>query len=200
MNKEKNRSSFGQRFLDVNWLDAAGFKELVFLPAMLHTATDKWWGDMGHRPTPHEGIDLVAWRTSEGNIRFFNGAIRVPVMYDGRIKAIIPDFLGQSVFISHPQFRQSEHTLFTIFGHLAPDIIYEPETLVREGDIIGTIAVPAGKPGAVRPHLHISAAWISDTMIPEALDWTVMGASDSVQLIDPLPLTGLPFSILESVG
>jgi len=59
---------FHERLIRLNNLDSLGFKEWIFLPAMLFGSSHKWWGDLGQRQRPHEGLDFRFYRAKGGSI------------------------------------------------------------------------------------------------------------------------------------
>lgn len=183
---------YHEHLISINHLIKACFKEWVFLPAMLFGSSEKWWGTPGKRDRPHEGLDLCVFRDSEGNLRYFDESKNVPVIFEGRIEKLVDDFLGKSVFVSHEKYRRNDNRLYTIYGHISPADNIQNGELLKEGEIIGTIA---GAGENIHPHLHISAAWISDTVIPDDLDWEVINNTSEITLLDPLSIIELPYSI-----
>jgi hypothetical protein len=67
--------SFQQQLISFNHLD---LKEWLFHPAMLFGSQNKWWGDLGKRDGPHEGLDLCLYSTGKGNISRLDEKTRVP--------------------------------------------------------------------------------------------------------------------------
>jgi murein DD-endopeptidase MepM/ murein hydrolase activator NlpD len=168
----------------------------VFDAGMLFGAENRWWGDRGGRDGPHEGIDLSSYRTKEGEIRHLDENSRVPVIFSGRVMSVIDDFLGRSVFVKHAAGRSGRH-LYTIYGHLKPSPGTQTGMDLSEGDIIGTIADAREKRATIRSHLHISVAWVPDSLQPEELDWRVIADPDRVELIDPLRVIDCPHTTLQ---
>jgi hypothetical protein len=80
---------FCENLMQHNNLSAQGFAQWAFYPGMLFNAQDKWWGDGGHRASPHEGIDICLYRDSSGAIQFIPKAARIPVIYAGQVKRIL---------------------------------------------------------------------------------------------------------------
>jgi hypothetical protein len=186
-------SSFHQRLISFSNLSDLGFKEWVFNPDMLFGSGHKWWGDKGKREKPHEGLDLCAYKTKEGNIVYLDENIKIPAILGGSIVNVIKDFLGESAFVRHDTLKEGKR-LFTTYGHIKPIPSINRGKLLEEGEIIGNIS--ALKNGtAARPHLHISLAWIDENVQPEKLDWQVMADPSKVILIDPLKVINIPFSI-----
>ncbi|MFC1901050.1 hypothetical protein ACFLYN_05605 [Chloroflexota bacterium] len=188
---------FQERLIAYNGLDEKGFKEWVFSPAMLFSSHSKWWGDSGKRDKPHEGLDLCFYRNNEGDILYLDETTKVPVIFKGRIEKIVNDFLGISAFVSHNDFMSDGNRLYTIYGHINPvDQVRQGKTL-NEGDIIGTIADAWEKGGSIHSHLHISAAWIPDTIHTHELGWQIIGDTTGIVLLNPLSIIECPYSITD---
>jgi hypothetical protein len=189
-------TSFHRRLITVNALDEVGLGEWLFHPGMLFGSTVRWWGDMARRDTPHEGLDLQAYRTVRAAIRNLNEVTAVPVIFGGKVVRIIDDFLGRSVFVRHARDTDGSH-LYTAYGHVRPFSGTQPGEDMEEGGIIGTIADAREKNAAIPSHLHVSVAWVKDTVPPEVLDWKTMADSDMVVLIDPLSVIECPYTVLQ---
>ena len=179
-----------------NRLGERGFEEWLFHPAMLFGAYRKWWGDPGKRDKPHEGLDLCLYRTKEGGTRYLDEKTKVPVIFKGQIVKIIDDFLGASMFVRHSDYESDGSQLFTIYGHVRPLDRMSLGERMNEGDVIGTIADAKQRSRAIPSHLHISVAWISNTMHSQDLSWQVVSDSGKVVLLDPLSVIAFPYSIV----
>lgn len=90
---------FSEHLVTCNSLRQAGLEQWAFYPGMLFGATEKWWGDRGRRPRPHEGIDLCLYTDKAGRAFRLHESSRIPVMLDGEIVKIEEDFLGKSVYL-----------------------------------------------------------------------------------------------------
>jgi murein DD-endopeptidase MepM/ murein hydrolase activator NlpD len=187
-------TSFHQRLISVNGLDMVGFGQWLFHPGMLFGSHTKWWGDMGRRNRPHEGLDFHAYRTATGEVRHLDATTRVPAMFEGEIAHVIGDFLGQSLFLRHDAQNDGSR-LYSVYGHVTPLRGVRAGKKVAEGEIVGTIAGAGGKGRATPSHFHFSVAWVPDTMPPDTLDWQVMIDPDGVVLIDPLSVIECPYTI-----
>ncbi len=190
---------FQERLRACNSLDEMGFREWVFHPAMLFGSYYKWWGDLGKRDGAHEGLDLCLYRTKEGDIRYLDGKTKVPVIFKGRIVKLGDDFLGESVFVSHGAYDSDGSRLHTIYGHIKPRDRMRLGERLSEGDIIGTIADARKSGGAIPPHLHVSVAWIPDTVHSQELGWQIVSDPAKVVLLDPLCVIECPYSIVAGV-
>ena len=190
---------FQKRLSFYNSLDELGFKEWLFHPAMLFGSCGKWWGDLSKRNRPHEGLDLCVYRTEKGDTRYLEANTKVPVIFEGQVVRIGDDFLGQSVFVSHGAHGNDGSRLHTIYAHIKPDGRIHRGERLSEGDIIGTIADARRSGGVVPPHLHVSVAWISNTVCSQELDWQIVADLGGVVLLDPLRVIDCPYSIVARI-
>ncbi len=179
------RPTFNTFFEQHNAFQACGFSEWVFYSGMLFQDRNTWWESVHERPVPHEGIDLTLFRDNNGLIHHINENTKVPVMYDGLVVHVHDDFLGKSLYVKHCSIDTKGHTLHTIYGHVAPINFCELGDTVREGDIIATVAPPSKK-SKIPPHIHLTMAWLPDTLSCKRLTWESIGNHDSVILCNPL--------------
>lgn len=180
-------SAFGERLIRWNGLGAAGFAAWDFLPGMRFGDREAWWRDGAPRDAPHEGLDLGAFRTGDGRRVPLGPGVRVPALWAGAIVAVVPDFLGRSVFVAHDRRDGEGRRLHSVYGHLVPRPGTAPGAALREGEEVGAIADPAARSSTVPAHLHLTVAWIADGT-PGMLDWSVLRDRARALLVDPLPL------------
>lgn len=177
---------FLNRIADLNRFKKNGFERWIFVPGMGFGDCEKWWGDFGLRPAPHEGIDVCLYRTSRGELcRIAPGAL-VPAMADGQIMACSPDFLGVSVFLRHDPCGP-DSCVFSIYGHSVPLPGIAPGRRVHAGEAISTVAPVDPEKKALLPHLHLSIARIPTDIPTRDLSWKVCHGSERVEFLDPLP-------------
>lgn len=162
-----------------------GFKEWIFYPGMLFQDMEAWWTDSGLRSAPHEGIDLCFYRDNKGQVRRIGERAKIPVMYAGDIVHIHDDFLGKSIYVKHSIYNKSGNVLHTIYGHTIPLNHYDTKEKVREGDIIAEIAA-LSENSKILPHIHITMAWISETLSCKKFNWETIGNPRLVTLCNPL--------------
>jgi murein DD-endopeptidase MepM/ murein hydrolase activator NlpD len=192
--------SFHGRLISCNGLDKKGFQEWIFHPGMLLGVHSKWWGKPEKRDRLHEGLDLCAYRTEQGAIHYLNEQTKIPVMFKGRVVNVCDDFLGESMFVRHDACNSNGRRLYTIYGHIKPHHSIQPGNSLDEGDIIGTLTRTGAVDRAIPYHLHISVAWILETLHSENLDWQIMGDPAAVVLLDPLRSIECPYSIESDVS
>ena len=161
---------------------------------MLFHDTEAWWTDNGARPTPHEGIDLCFYRDSTERVLRINSGTKIPVMYAGNIVHIHDDFLGKSIYVKHRMNNKSGDTLHTIYGHTIPQNHCVTGKRVHEGDIIAEVAaIPENS--KVLPHIHITTAWIHESLPCKRLNWDTIWTSKSVTLCNPLEYIDIKYTL-----
>lgn len=188
MKPEENtipESTFKSFFIKHNNFHTHGFKEWIFYPGMLFQETEAWWTDNSSRPTPHEGIDLCFYRDNTGQVRRINNGTKIPVMYTGDIVHIHDDFLGKSIYVKHSINDKSRNALHTIYGHTTPWNLHDTGMRIREGDIIAEVAA-ISESSKVLPHIHITMAWIPESLPCKKLNWETIWTSQLINLCNPL--------------
>jgi murein DD-endopeptidase MepM/ murein hydrolase activator NlpD len=179
---------FTEFLIQENALGEGGFKGWVFCPGMLFNSTDKWWGDLGKRDKPHEGLDLCLYKDRKDTILRLGEKAKVPAIYDGTVVGIVDDFLGKSVIIEHLFLNCDNNRLCSIYGHTIPEDHLHAGNIVKQGDVIATLADPTRSKTNIFPHLHISLGWASKETSYDRLDWKNIGAPNTLTLLDPLQL------------
>ncbi len=116
------------------------FKEWIFLPGMLFSSLEKWWGDQGRRATPHEGLDLCSFAEVNGSTKNLDHHTKIPAAFAGEIVKIDPDFLGKSIYISHAIFDDRGRQLYSAYGHTTPLDSLKIGSNVAEGETIAVIS------------------------------------------------------------
>ncbi len=189
MKPEENKipeSAFNSFFLKHNIdLNTHGFKEWIFYPGMLFQDMETWWTDNSLRPTPHEGTDLCFYRDNTGQVRRIDSGTKIPVMYTGDIVHIHDDFLGKSIYVKHNINDKNENALHTIYGHTTPGDHHVTGKRAHEGDIIAEVAA-LSEDSKIPPHIHLTMAWIPESLPCKRLNWDTIWTSKSVTLCNPL--------------
>ncbi|MEJ2740762.1 MAG: peptidoglycan DD-metalloendopeptidase family protein [Dehalococcoidia bacterium] len=187
---------FSERLIIFNGLDWKGFEEWIFYSSMLFGSIDKWWGDREKRDRQHEGLDICLYRTGDGDIQYLDAETKIPAMFGGRVVKVTKDFLGESVFISHNVYNLNGSRLHTIYGHIRPYDRIRPGEGISAGGVIGVLAGSGESNRAVPHHLHISVAWIPDTVQSQELDWGLIDEQAGIVLLDPLQVIKSPYTIM----
>lgn len=178
-------NSFTDIFVRENGLDKKGFSKWFFYAGMEYGARNTWWGEKRARTRPHEGMDLRFYRRVDGKIFSIDDKAKIPAMYDGIIVKIMEDFLGKTIIMEHSFPDIGQGIFLTLYGHTAPAINLEIGQRVKEGDIIATLSL-SKRLKAPAPHLHLTLVWRPTPVPYDILDWTNIGNSDIVHLVDPL--------------
>jgi len=182
------RSKFTEFMKEHNRLQMAGFKSWVFHPGMLFQASEKWWGDQGHRLAPHEGLDLHCFADAGSITKTLDQHTQIPAAFAGHIVKIDRDFLGKSIYMTHEIFVPGGRRLLSAFGHTVPRDFLKIRQPVAEGEIIAAVSGFSGKKTNLLPHLHLTFAWVPVDFHPDQLTWKNLGHDPGITLIDPLPV------------
>ena len=121
-------TDFSKALARRNGLLEQQFLQWAFYPGMLFNSREKWWGDMGRRQTPHEGLDIGFFlNLSRKPVRIPDRAV-VPAMFRGEVLAFgEDDFFGNTLYIKHPEMQDRGRLLCSIYGHVTPHPDLYPE-------------------------------------------------------------------------
>ncbi|MDD5758481.1 MAG: hypothetical protein PHI06_05300 [Desulfobulbaceae bacterium] len=175
-------SSFTQRLLHVNGLDTQEFVGWFLPPGMSFAATSLWWGRQKPRPRPHEGLDLKFFSTKHGGSCTLEAGTMIPTLFSGKIAAIFPDLISQSVLIAHAQ--EGLGRLYSLYAHIVPDPTLTIGQYCSEGEIIGQIA-RCPQPD-VPTHLHLSTFRLAGALTND-VNWPELHQTSGLTWCDPLP-------------
>ncbi len=189
---ELKKSRFTEMLLKKNALEQRGFEYWIFCNGMLFNSPDKWWGDYGLRDFPHEGIDLCLLKDRSHRIHRLDETTRIPVMHDGVIRAMFKDYLGQALIIEHQACANKFEPFISMYAHTNPQPGMEIGTIVKEGDIIATIADTSHSKANILPHLHFSLGIPARLFSYEGFFWNMVRDPEMMTLLDPLPIIDLP--------
>jgi len=166
---------------------------LLLRPGMLFQDTAQWWRAQDQqspshlRPHPHEGLDIYQLQNRDRAIIPVWPTMLIPAMLTGDLVYFHRDFLGETLYIRHPDRRQGKTVFHTIYGHVCPAMILRRGPCrVHKGQLMATIsATPEAV--SVPAHLHLSCAWIDEDQEIDELTWEKMAVNSKVIFIDPLP-------------
>jgi murein DD-endopeptidase MepM/ murein hydrolase activator NlpD len=192
------KSRFTEMLIEENALDQSGFESWIFCHGMLFNSPDKWWGDYGRRDYPHEGVDLCLYRDRSGRICRIDEKTRIPVMQNGVIKSIFKDYLGQAIIIEHERIKSNIGRFISIYAHTKPHAGIEVGVMVKEGDIIASIADTSHSKAQIIPHLHFSLGRPSKSFSYDGLVWNAIRKPEKIILLDPLPVIDWPYQALDA--
>jgi hypothetical protein len=190
-NSPNLKSFFCTYLVALNRPHLDNLQKWIFLPGMLFNSLEKWWGDHGTRPTPHEGLDLCRFEDAGGNTQVLDRYTKIPAAFAGEIVKIDRDFLGQSIFIRHAIFDTRGRQLYSAYGHTKPEDTLTVGSPVAAGEAIATISDFSAKKFAVLPHVHLTFAWMPKVIDINGLNWDNIGKHPDLTLIDPLALLEL---------
>jgi hypothetical protein len=166
--------------------------EYLFHPGMLFESGEKWWGDLGRRHAPHEGIDLCLYRSGSGRFHPLPPETAVPVFAPGRILAVIDDFLGRTVFVQHEIPQEPSRPFLSIYAHIIPLPDIEAGLALDAGRVIGRISDSPRLPSGMLPHLHLSVGHLAPGLDAASLSWPRLNKREGIHLLDPLASITLP--------
>ena len=192
------KSRFTEMLIEENALDQSGFERWIFCHGMQFNSPDKWWGDHGLRDYPHEGIDLCMYKDRSSRIRRINEKTRIPVMQDGIVKAIFKDYLGKAVIIEHENSGSNTGRIMSFYAHTNPCSDIEDGVIVKEGDIIATLADTSNLKSNIMPHLHFSLGLPSKAFSYDGFVWNTIRKPEMITLLDPLAVIDWPYQELDT--
>lgn len=183
-----------------NALDQSGFERWIFCHGMLFNSPDKWWGDHGLRDYPHEGIDLCLYKDQVNSIRRINEKTRIPVMQDGVVKAMFKDYLGKSLIIEHVHSGNDTIRFISFYAHTNPRPEIKDGVVVKEGDVIATLADTSNSKSNIIPHLHLSLGLPSKSFSYDGFVWNTIRKPEMITLLDPLAIIDWPYQIIDTLN
>jgi hypothetical protein len=187
---------FFDHLLAVNRPRLDGFKHWLFHPGMLFQSRQQWWGNEKPRSSLHEGLDLCWFQDVGGHRQSLDHTTVIPLPFPGAVVKISRDFLGQSIFVAHDIFPEPGCRLYTALRHTTPGAGLAVGQKMLEGEIIAAVSAPSNRKTAVPPHLHITLAWIPDSILPAQLTWDNLGAEPTIMLVDPLAVFPTLYAML----
>ena len=186
-------SPFTQITVNANPSILDDFGSWMFHPGMLFGSPDKWWGDFGQRDFPHEGLDFCLYRDRSHRRRRLDTQTRIPVLFNGVVRAVFKDYLGRAIVVQHA-IRVDGKTLhgglLTVYAHTNPLEGITPGRRLEQGDIIALIADTHGSKANILPHLHLSVAIPAPVLSLDGFVWNVMRDPARITRVNPLHFLG----------
>ena len=192
------KGRFTEMLIAENEFDQGGFDSWIFCQGMLFNSPDKWWGDHGRRDFPHEGIDFCLYEDRSQNIRRLDENTRIPLMHDGVVKAIFKDYLGQAIIIDHENADSGIDRFISVYAHTNPHPKIEAGVIVKEGDIIATLADTSHSKANILPHLHFTLGLLSESFSYKGFVWNTIRKPELITLLDPLAVIDRPYQALRA--
>jgi hypothetical protein len=189
MNMYLQLSIFTQLMLNANPSIEDDFLGWIFLSGMLFDAPEKWWGDYGQRDCPHEGMDFCLYRDRSFQMRQLDTHTQIPVIFDGMVRAMFKDYLGQAIVVEHDLPAEGiafKERLLTVYAHTQPMEGILPGRQLKQGDIIATIAGTDHSKASILPHLHLSMAIPAADLSYDAFVWNIMRDPERMLLLNPM--------------
>jgi hypothetical protein len=178
-------SCFTRDLLDANALDPSRFKAWALASGMGLGELESWWGSLQPRVTPHEGVDLCCYFSSDGDLHLLPRGAQIPAIFDGVVAKLLPDFLGTSIFMEQ---EAGNGRLLTIFGHVLPRWGLRVGDRLQAGECFCSMAPRKSSGTAPHAHLHLSLAWSDGLVDYDSLNWSNL--RNQLQLLDPLSVLG----------
>jgi len=192
------KSRFTEMLIEENALDQSGFECWIFCHGMLFNSPDKWWGDHGLRDYPHEGIDLCLYADQYNMIQRINEKTRIPVIQDGVVKAMFKDYLGKAIIIEHEHSGRDIGRFISFYAHTNPSSGIENGIIVKEGDVIATLADTSNSKAIIMPHLHFSIGLPSKSFSYDGFVWNTIRNPEMITLLDPLTVINWPYQVIDA--
>ena len=182
-------SIFTQMIVNANPSMRDNFDSWMFHSGMLFDAPEKWWGDFGQRDFPHEGVDFCLYWDRSHERRRLGTRTRIPVMFDGVVRAVFTDYLGRAIVVEHDIFvdgSPAQSRLLTVYAHTHPLKSVKPGARLNQGEVIATIAGTHRSKANILPHLHLSVAMAAPDLSFDAFVWNIMRDPGRITLLNPL--------------
>ena len=119
-------------------------------------------------------------------------------MQNGVIKAIFKDYLGQAIIIEHERIERNIGRFISFYAHTKLHASIEVGMMVKEGDIIATIADTSHSKAHIIPHLHFSLGRPSKSFSYDGFVWNAIRKPEKIILLDPLPVIDWPYQALDA--
>ena len=165
------------------------FQRWMFHSGMLFGSPEKWWGDYGQRDFLHEGMDFCLYQDQSDHMRQLDTQTQIPVIFDGIVRAVFKDYLGQAIIIEHDLSVNGttlKEKLLTAYAHTQPMEGILPGRQLKQGDIIATIAGTDHSKANILPHLHLSMAIPAPDLPFDAFVWNIMRDPKRMILLNPM--------------
>ena len=189
MNMIMHPCIFTQLILNANPSIRDDFDGWMFHAGMLFDSPEKWWGDLGQRDFPHEGMDFCCFRDRSNRRHRLSTQTRIPVMFDGMVRAVFKDYLGRAIVVEHDipvDGKISKKGLLTVYAHTNLMEGVKPGKQLNQGDIIATIASTHQSKANILPHLHLSVAIPAPDLSYDPFVWNIMRDPARIILMNPM--------------
>lgn len=121
----------------------------------------------------HEGVDILIGRNEYGDLMYIPPGTGVRPAAAGKVDAVIPDVMGDTVIVEHPQFSNDYNDrAYTLYSHVKAQV--KAGDAVTGDTVLAEIADPGKEWTGAPPHLHFSLMWIPQDFQEKAgrpVDW-----------------------------
>ena len=169
------------------------FQRWVFKPGMLFKSANKWWGDLGLRDFPHEGVDFCWYEDASGNPHRIDRHTKIPVLRAGVVRRIFPDYLGHAVVIEHVATQGATAKSISIYAHTIPVEGLTAGAVLQQGEVVATVADTRQSKVAILPHLHYTLGEVRADIDYTQFVWNDMRNPDLLALRNPLNYLDDPY-------
>ena len=194
------QTRFTAMLIDINGIHPDRFACWVFGSGMQFGSPDKWWGDMGRRDFPHEGIDLCLYADRSGRVHQLGPDTRIPALQAGVVRSVFRDYLGKAIVIAHAVGPDTLEKVVSIYAHTRPLEGIVPGVVVSSGDVIATIADTRGSRARIPAHLHCSLGVAHPELDLDAFVWNDMRDVTRFRLHNPSAIIDWPIQLLDDAA
>ena len=114
------------------------------------------------------------------------------------VKAIFKDYLGKAVIIEHEYSGIDTGRFISFYAHTKPLSEIEDGVIVKEGDIIATLADTDNSKSNIIPHLHFSLGIPNRSFSYDGFVWNTIRNPEMITLLDPLAVIDWPYQTLNA--
>jgi hypothetical protein len=188
---------FTATLIDINGIHPDRFGRWVFGSGMRFGSPDKWWGDLGRRDFPHEGIDFCLFADRTGHVHQLGPGTRIPAMHAGIVRSVFRDYLGKAIVVAHAAGTDILANTVSIYAHTQPLDWIGPGAVVSAGDVIATIADTRGSKAGIPAHLHYTLGVSHPQLDLDAFAWNDMRDARRFRMHNPSGVIDWPIQILD---
>ena len=104
------------------------------------------------------------------------------------------------MIIVHKEAGNAHGRFLSIYAHTKPRVGVQIGVMVKEGDIIATLADTSKSKSNIIPHLHFSLGLPSPNLTYNAFIWNTIRKSDMITLLDPLGILDFHYHVIASAN
>lgn len=185
MSPKREPSFFFKDLVEINGI--GDFDSWFFYSGMLFGSEEKWWGEGGERPSPHEGLDICYYKNKEGGLGRLDETSLIPSAYDGVVFDVSDDdYLGKSIFVRHEFRDKNDFFLHSVYAHVLPVEGLVRGSSVRKGELLAHVADIRDRKLTLPGHVHVSMVYLPEDYPLDMLKWSILSVTYQARLVDPL--------------